>query len=208
MTDAAAHANGHIPSPASTSRANPGLDDSAGPDEAERFGIPASTGSGTAASWPSWPGAALPAGWFLPVPGEAAPPAGSGTEPARTETNEPKSAGEAAEPAAEAAESAEEVTEDGAGPGRYEPDGYWYPSPLPASWQVPDAGMWQPARPGQSPEPPTRVDPGGPAAPVVGPTAALRGRAGGPGFAVKPEDTPADDDDVASRSGWQLAHGV
>ena len=79
MTDAAA-----------TSRANSGLEDSAGPDGAERFGAPANPGSGAAANWPQWPGVARPAGWFLPVPGEAAPPGEPGTEPARTEESGPK----------------------------------------------------------------------------------------------------------------------
>jgi hypothetical protein len=42
---------------------------------------------------------------------------------------------------------------------------------------------------------------------VVGPTAALRGRAGGPGFVVPPGAVPGLYD-PARRSGWQLAAGV
>ena len=46
-----------------------------------------------------------------------------------------------------------------------------------------------------------------PAEPVAGPTAALRGRAGGPGFVVPP-GAVAGLYDPAQRSGWQLAQGV
>ena len=205
MTDAAAYGSGYLPSSASTSRANSGRQESAGPDDAERFGASASPGHGAVASWPEWPGAARPAGWFLPVPGEAAPPAGPGTEPARAETGDqaddagdPDPAGDVVRDQDAGDAAADEVTQ----PGEYEPDDYWYPSPLPASWQMPGAGIWQPAQPGYYAEPPTTVDPAGPAAPVVGPTAALRGRAGGPGF----EGAPGED--TSSRSGWQLAHGM
>lgn len=108
-------------------------------------------------------------------------------------------------------------------PDEYEPDDYWYPSPLPASWQlIPEwqrtgAAPTEPSPPAPSacapeppspracaPEPPTRIDLSGPAAPVVGPTAALRGRAGGPGFAVAGEPSAGS----RARSGWQVAQGV
>lgn len=95
-------------------------------------------------------------------------------------------------------------------PDEYEPDDYWYPSPVPASWQlIPEwqrtgAGPERPSPPPGAPEPPTRIDLSGPAAPVVGPTAALRGRAGGPGFAVAGEPAA----ESRARSGWQVAQGV
>ena len=45
--------------------------------------------SGEARAWPKrpGPGAASPAGWFLPTDGEAAPPFRPGMEPARSDEN-------------------------------------------------------------------------------------------------------------------------
>jgi hypothetical protein len=78
--------------------------------------------------------------------------------------------------------------------------------PLPEPWQDEPAG--EPLRPasGQpraygTPPPEPRF------VPVIGPTAALRGRAGGPGFVVPPGAVPGLYD-PARRSGWQLAAGV
>jgi hypothetical protein len=82
MTDNSHHADGRTPSTASAPRGNPGLHETAGQGDAERFGASASSGSGGAAKWLAWPGVARPAGWFLSASGEAAPPGGFGTEPA------------------------------------------------------------------------------------------------------------------------------
>jgi hypothetical protein len=72
-------------------------------------------------------------------------------------------------------------------------------APRPAAWQDDDdqdvESRW--AGPGAA----------RPLIPVVGPTAALQGRAGGPGFAVPP-GAVAGLYDPAQRSGWQLAQGL
>lgn len=74
------------------------------------------------------------------------------------------------------------------------------PEPLQAAVArfEPPPGTWQ-AAPRQSAP---RSDP---YFPVVGPTAALRGWAGGPGFEAPPEAAPQG---APLRSGWQLAQGV
>jgi hypothetical protein len=56
-------------------------------------------------------------------------------------------------------------------------------------------------------EPAAAAEPGAPSVPVVGPTAALHGHAGGPGFTVPP-GAGYGLDDPARQSGWQLAQGV
>lgn len=137
MADAAVVANGCEPSSVPPSRGNSGHEGSAGTEEAGRLTQSAETQSGTAANWPEWPGAARPAGWFLPIAREAAPLGEPGPEPARPEP----SGGEAT---------------------------------------------------------------GSTGTAVVGPTAALRGNPGGPGFPVA-GDSPAADH---ARSGWQVAQGV
>jgi len=54
--------------------------------------------SGTASVWPSWLGAARPAGWFLSASGEAAPPETPGTEPVRADAARPADASPADQP--------------------------------------------------------------------------------------------------------------
>jgi hypothetical protein len=82
----------------------------------------------------------------------------------------------------------------------------WQPEPLPEPWQDEPAGEpWgpasgQPRAYGTPPREPRFV-------PVIGPTAALRGQAGGPGFVVPP-GAVSGLYDPARRSGWQLAAGV
>jgi hypothetical protein len=82
----------------------------------------------------------------------------------------------------------------------------WQPEPLPEPWQDAPAGEpWgpasgQPRAYGTPPREPRFV-------PVIGPTAALRGQAGGPGFVVPP-GAVSGLYDPARRSGWQLAAGV
>jgi hypothetical protein len=82
----------------------------------------------------------------------------------------------------------------------------WPPEPLPEPWQDEPAGEpWGPAsgqpRADATPLREPRF------VPVIGPTAALRGRAGGPGFVVPPGAVPGLYDPTR-RSGWQLAAGV
>src|SRR6516225_5299309 len=89
----------------------------------------------------------------------------------------------------------------------------------PAGWFLPASGeAAPPVRPGMEPVradagPEPDQEPGprhsaGPDEPgVVGPTPALRGRAGGPGFVVPP-GTVRGLHDQAHRSGWQLAQQV
>jgi hypothetical protein len=81
------------------------------------------------------------------------------------------------------------------------PDDGWYEDPQPTSaHQIPQRWSWQPEplpEPWQEPR----------FVPVVGPTAALLGQAGGPGFVVPP-GAVSGLYDPARRSGWQLAAGV
>ncbi|HEY7260244.1 MAG TPA: hypothetical protein VH589_02025 [Trebonia sp.] len=135
--------------------------------------------SGVASAWPDWPGAERPAGWSLSASGEAAPPVRSGTEPARAD---------AAQPAEHsAAEDQQQVA------GSWSDDG-WCPDPQPT--RVYQAVTSQSGR--QEPQ----AD-AAPHVPVVGPTAALHGHAGGPGFTVRPGAVYGDD-----QSGWQRAQGI
>jgi hypothetical protein len=123
--------------------------------------------------------------------------------------------------------------DDSAPGGGWQADGYWA-DPQPAgvhqfsrwSWQpegdgAPTAGEDPRDAPGHRwPRQETWLDDGqedeswrsgprqqAPLIPVVGPTAAVRGRAGGPGFAVPP-GAVAGLYDPAQRTGWQLAQGL
>jgi hypothetical protein len=101
------------------------------------------------------------------------------------------------------------------GQGGYDDAGYWYEdpqptslhqSPPPESWQWAPQGMQEGVSWGSAGRQATRQEPV-PQLPIVGPTAALRGRAGGPGFVVPPGAVPGLYD-PSNRSGWQLSHGV
>ena len=97
--------------------------------------------------------------------------------------------------------------------------GGWYEDPQPTTvHRIPQLRSWrsQPeagSRPMEAPPAPPLPGPwpgqvtGMPPVPVVGPTAALRGRAGGPGFTVPP-GAVFGLYDPAHRSGWQLAEAV
>jgi hypothetical protein len=142
--------------------------------------------SGKASVWPRrqpsrqpQSGAASPAGWFQPTGGEAAPPFRHGMEPARSD--------ETAEPPGYA-----HASYDQAFPAQ---NGRWYTDPLPtAVHRVPRHWPW-----------PAQAESG--QLPAVGPTEALRGRAGGPGLTA-PRGAVPGLLDPEQRSGWQLAQQV
>jgi hypothetical protein len=191
MTDGTSQASGSSRDAESTPRVNPDLYSTAGHGEADDFGTSASSSFGGAISRPTWPGVARPAGWFLPATGEAAPPVRPGTEPVRPDAPDPDD---------EEPDGAPGTDAEGSGPGMDatadEPDERDPRAPaggpagdLPRVDQPADA--WHPA----------------PLPPAVGPTAALRGRAGGPGF-VPPAGAVPGLYDPAHRSSWQLAQGV
>jgi len=203
MTDATPSEMGSTSGPESARQANPdpfetsGHGASAGDDPAE---------SGEASARPAWPGVTRPAGWFLSGrTGEAAPPVRPGMEPARPDAAQPAAsppAGNDGEPAwasadwtdyspADEASDPDDVGDPGPGGGWYDEGYYTDPQPtrvhqIPRTWQRPHNGA-----------PPA----------VVGPTAALQGRAGGPGFAVPP-GAMSGLYDPAQRTGWQLAQGL
>jgi len=84
MTGDTPQESGHTSGAESAEIQNPDPDDLSGYSTAgEEKTVVAD--SGTASVWPSWLGAARPAGWFLSASGEAAPPESPGTEPARTD---------------------------------------------------------------------------------------------------------------------------
>jgi len=175
--------------------------------------------SGAASARPAWPGAARPAGWFLsPASGEAAPPEITGQEPARADAAQPPQA-DWADGSDVAAPYA--VADSGPDDGWYEdpqptavhelpPSWSWRrepPQPVPAktgAWQE----MWQDEPAGEPVSPVYEMPVRQPRfVPVVGPTAARRGRAGGPGFIVPP-GAVSGLYDPERRSAWQLAAGV
>src|SRR5579863_1843147 len=85
MTGDTPQESGHTSGAESAEIQNPDLDDSSGYGTAAGEEKTVVADSGTASVWPSWLGAARPAGWFLSVSGEAAPPEMPGTEPARAD---------------------------------------------------------------------------------------------------------------------------
>jgi hypothetical protein len=205
MTDATSQADGHAPGAESARRANPDLDGTPGLGAAAGGTAPTAPDSGEASAWPGWPGVARPAGWFLPVPGEAAPPARPGMEPARAdagpEPDQPPGLRHSAGLGEQERDESDDRRDDpGQGDDQRDDSGRdddqrddpgrgdsWQEDPQPtAVYQVPQS--W-------------------PESAVVGQTAALRGRAGGPGFAVSPTAVRGLYD-PANRSGWQLAQQV
>jgi hypothetical protein len=182
---------------------------------------PARPGPGGADAWPSWPGVARPAGWFLEAAREAAPLAATSTEPARPAhpgsyppvERPPAAAG--ARPAGEQDYRARGGSAAWPGPrqpGGDQPD-YGPPGP---DWPGHGAaGHGEPGHGGPGHGAPRYddeedADAGYPPAwrePVVGPTEALHGRAGGPGFRV-PAGAGYGVQDPANRSGWQIADGL
>jgi hypothetical protein len=229
MTDATSPANGHAPGsePARREIADPY--GTSGYGAAAEGEIPAAPDSGGTTASPSWPGVVRPAGWFLSATGEAAPPARPGPEPARTDadsqsaTQQPQSdewlpiqspiagwMGHSSGPDdLEPDEPADYQPDD------YDQSDYWYEDPQPTSvHQVQQPWSWRPGAQSEPREPgawhgaPQSGPPeAAPRGPVVGPTAALRGRPGGPGFVVPPGAVPGLYE-PARRSGWQLAHDV
>jgi hypothetical protein len=133
------------------------------------------------AQWPSWPGVTRPAGWFLPQ--EAAE-----EQPADTNGYE--------EPA-----GYEDTGDD---------DGYGYEyegeADRPGALAEQVAGQWFVAgEAGATWYEDDDDEDGSWSEPVVGPTGALRGRSGGPGFAVPPGTIPGLSD---QRSPWEQSQDV
>jgi hypothetical protein len=87
MTDVIRPANGQAANAQSSGNAWQDLHGTPGFDAAIRERNLVAPESGEARAWPKrpGPGAASPAGWFLPTDGEAAPPFRSGMEPARSD---------------------------------------------------------------------------------------------------------------------------
>jgi hypothetical protein len=132
----------------------------------------------------AWPGVVRPAGWFLSASGEAAPPAGPGTEPVRSDAADRAGLADRAELKAAELPSTHHAN-------------HWPTDPHPTSvYQTPQSSSLFAGRPAAQSQ-----------APVVGPTEALRGRAGGPGFPVPP-GAVAGLLDPNHRSGWQLAQDI
>ena len=133
--------------------------------------------SAESSAWPTRPGVASPAGWFRPADGEAAPPFRHGMEPARSD-----------DVSAASGADDDDANDD-------DQDRAWYHDPQPTSLQ-PVSALW-----------PWSFQNGSRHVPVVGPTEALRGRAGGPGMAV-PQGAVPGLLDPQRRSGWQQAQQV
>src|SRR3954447_23270058 len=162
------------------------------------YGSPAQPGSGGASAWPAWPGVARPAGWFLSVPREAAPLGTTDTEPARPDNQSadddlPVPPVPTAPVPAPAWLPQAPRAQESPSPRDDQPGGDW---PEYDQLAGDDTQGWT-ARPRYPRATARRV-------PVVGPTEALRGRAGGPGFRV-PAGYGFGVQDPANRSGWQIA---
>ena len=173
MTDVIRPANGQAANAQSSGNAWQDPHGTPGYDAAIRERTLVAPESGEARAWPKrpGPGAASPAGWFLPIDGEAAPPFRSGTEPARSD-------------------------KFARGPGANGDDrGGWRQHPQPTSAYPARALRPWPFPTGSRP------------VPVVGPTEALRGRAGDAAMAVPSGAVPSLPD-PAQRSSWQLAQDV
>ena len=177
MTDVTRPANGQPAAAQSARNAWKVLQSTAGYDGASGERTLMAPASGEASAWPTRPGAASPAGWLLPADGEAAPPFRHGMEPVRSDDT----------PAAPGAADNDANGDD--------QDDDWYVDPQPTALQ-PVAAVW-----------PWSFQNGSRHIPVVGPTEALRGRAGGPGMAVPSGAVPGLLD-PQQRSGWQRAQEV
>jgi hypothetical protein len=180
MTDVIRPANGQTAGARSARNAWQVPQRTAGYDDASGERNLMAPESGEASAWSMRPGAASPAGWLLPADGEAAPPFRHGMEPVRSDD-------------AVAAAGAHDDGANGRGANGGEQDGDWYIDPQPTS-QQPLRAVWS-------------FQNGSRHIPVVGPTEALRGRAGGPGMAVPAGAVPGLLD-PRERSGWQLAQDV
>src|ERR1700733_16293838 len=123
MTDVIRPANGQTAGAQSARNAWQDPQSTAGYDGASGEGNPMARESGETSAWPKRPGAASPAGWFLPADGEAAPPFRPGMEPARSDdTSAASGAGD----------------DDANGDDR---EGAWYTDPQPTSLQ-PVSALW------------------------------------------------------------------
>jgi hypothetical protein len=181
MTDVIRPANGQTTDAQSTRNAWQDPHSTAGYDVAIGEETLMASESGEASARPKRLGAVSPTGWFLPADGEAAPPFRHGMEPARSD---------------DTAEASGANDDDDDDDDEGDPDGAWYQDPQPTSvHQVRAAGPWSFRAGSRRP------------VPVVGPTEALRGRAGGPGMAV-PQGAVPGLLDPEQRSGWQLAQQV
>jgi hypothetical protein len=185
MTDATSQANGRAPDAESARREGPDLDGTPGYGAAAGGTAPTAPDFGEANAWPGWPGVARPAGWFLSAPGEAAPPARPGMEPVRADAGPEPDPEPAPRHSAGPDEPGSDESDDRRDDTRQGDSSYEDPQPT-AVHQTPRS--WRGSA-------------------VVGPTPALRGRAGGPGLVVPPGAVRGLYD-PAHRSGWQLAQQV
>ncbi len=226
MTDATSPAGGNMWDAESARREGPDFDDTSGYGDvtgSEPLGMP---DSGGASAWPGRPGAAHPAGWFPPAPGDAAPPGWPVSEPARTDAGDhgspPVRAWAPSDPAHAIPGIPGHIVPGRVVPGHVAPPGAWQePSDSaarpPRAWREPQQHEPWPAAPRPDPMPrawqaaPSQgspwqdvLDEALPQVPVVGPTDALRGWAGGPGFAA-PQAAPPAPQNPSIQSGWQRA---
>jgi len=173
MTDVIRPANGQAANAQSSGNSWRAPHGTAGYDAAIRERTLVAPQSGETRAWPKrpGPGAASPAGWFLPTDGEAAPPFRSGMEPARSDkfVRPPGADG------------------DDRGGRRRSPQAPADPARALWPWTFPTAPRY---------------------VPVVGPTEALRGRAGGDEGMAAPSGAVPAVTDPAPRSSWQLAQEV
>jgi hypothetical protein len=235
MTDATSQANGRAPGAESARRASPDLDGTPGYGAAAGGTAPTAPDSGEASAWPGWPGVARPAGWFLPGPGEAAPPALPGMEPARADASPepdpepgPRHSPGQGEPGPDEGDDQRDDTRQGndqrddSGPGDDQrddtrqgkdqrddsgPGDDQRDDTRQGNDQRDDSGQGDSSCEDPQPTAVHRTPRSWRGSAVVGPTPALRGRAGGPGFAVPPGAVRGLYD-PAHRSGWQLAQQV
>jgi hypothetical protein len=214
MTDATSPANGNISNSQSALAASPDDQDTSGYGDQAEAQTPAAPDSG-AGAWRGQPGAANPAGWFPSASGEAAPPQAPDTEPARTDVGYP------ANPRSDSLGSGVLPGPDfflmcHPGPGfgsasRPRSGERATQPPGPEAW-LPEPGQESPREqpsqePAQSPFHSAESPPQAPRTAAPGSSAAVRGRAGGPGFEVPPE-TAQRHSGSAPGSVWQTAHEV
>src|ERR1700733_8453342 len=183
MADVIRPANGQAAIAQSSGKAWKAPHGTAGYDAAIRERTLVAPPSGETRAWPKrpGPGAAHPAGWFRPADGEEAPPFRPGTGPARAHAHSHPPAGWFRPADGEEAPPFRPGTEPARSDAKASPVGVadgdrggWHPNPQPASAD-PVRALW-----------PWVFPQGWRPVPVVGPTEALRDRAGGPKTAPPP----------------------
>jgi hypothetical protein len=191
MTDATPAANGHTLDEQSSRIVRRGTPQTSGYGAAAGEQTLSAPGFGKASVRPQWPGAASPAGWFPTATGEAAPPVWRGREPARSDEEVPAGLAPAG---IRYAHSRRPIADEVCAP----PD----IDPVPAHPVIAGGrAEWDHAQWDFVPRD------GSLKIPVVGPTQAINGRAGGPGVPV-PAGAVAGLLHSERQSGWQLAQRV